>query len=119
MSEINYYGEDADYIHLKFGDARKMYHFTDAFRAKHPNFCAEYDKYWENDNTSKFRDALEIVSYVEHWGVPVRFYFNYTDTPAKDIKEVKEYLLREHVPHDFGTYSSGKYTGWDGEEEKK
>lgn len=114
---MNYYGEDADYIHLKFGDMRKMYHFTDEFRSKHPTFCAEYKKYWDRDPKCKFEDPMMIANYVEMWGVPVHFYFNYTDKPAKNIHEVRAYLINERVPHDMGVFKDDKMTGWDGEEE--
>lgn len=114
---IDYYGEEADYIHLKFGDMHKAYNFTEEFRKKHPKFCEEYEKYWQGDPTCQFRDPLEIVNYVDYWHIPVHFYFNYTDTPATDNKEVQQYLVRERLPRNYGNYASGKMTGWDGEEE--
>lgn len=113
-----WYGEEFDYIHMKFGDARKAYNFTDKFRALHPKFCEEYEKYWDQDPTCKFEDPLQLVNYVDMWNVPVHFYFNYTDTPAKSIEEVKQYLVRERMPRDYSTFVDGKMFGWDGEEEK-
>lgn len=115
----DWYGDRKDYIHLKFGDARKAYNFTDKFRKEHPTFCAEYEKYWLGDVTCKFEDPLQIVNYVEMWNIPVGFYFNFTDTPAKNIAEVKEYLLSERVPRESGKYENSVYTGWDGEKQSE
>lgn len=114
---IDYYGDDANYIHLKFGNMRKMYNFTEEFIEKHPNFCAEYAKYWEGDETCKFEYPLQIINYVDHYNIPVNFYFNYTDTPAKNNEEVKQYLVRESVPRDYAKFFEGKWVGWDGEKE--
>lgn len=90
---INYYGTDADYIHAKFGDLRKMYNFTDSFKHKYPKFCEEYTKYW-NGEYSAFKQPQQIVEYVEQNNIPVHFYFNYTDEPAS-IPDMKEYFKRE------------------------
>lgn len=114
-----YYNDTIDVIHLKFGDARKMYFFTNEFIEKHPNFCKEFAKFFEGNPKSKFKDALEVVNYVEMWNIPVTFYFNYTDTPAKNIKEIKDWIMREHVPRDMGTFKDGKMFGWDGEKENE
>ena len=46
---IDYYGEDANYIHTKFGDLRKMYNFTPAFKELYPKFAEEYTKYWNGE----------------------------------------------------------------------
>lgn len=118
---IDFYGEDADYIHLKFGRMQKAYNFTDGFREKHPNFVAEYEKHWNNDETCRFKTPLEIAQYVDMYEVPVNFYFNFTDTPVKDITEVYEYLIREYSGISYETDGSWRkeYTkGLDGEEDK-
>jgi len=44
-NEIDYYGTKDNYIHLKFGDARKMYNFTPEFIKEYPLFAKEYSKY--------------------------------------------------------------------------
>lgn len=113
---IDFYGETANYIHLKFGDARKMYNFTEEFKKEHPNFCTEYVKYFSGKE-SKFEDPLQLVNYVEHYNIPVHFYFNYTDTPAKGFRDVKNYLGNERMPSNYGNYTDGKMLGWDGEVE--
>lgn len=110
----DFYGTDLDYIHLKFGRMQKCYNFTDKFRESHPNFCAEYEKYW-NGEDGLFKTPLDIAQYVDVCNVPVRFYYNYTDTPSKDITDVYEYILREFS---FGTYHNGEYVGLDGEKQE-
>lgn len=96
MTNINYYGQEADYIHLKFGDARKMYFFTEGFRNKYPLFAKEYAKYFSDKSTSQFENPFQIVNYVFEHEIPVHFYYNFTDTPAKDQKEIIEYLVGEN-----------------------
>lgn len=95
MTEIDYYGEKDNYIHLKFGDARKMYNFTKSFREEYPKFATEYSKYWEGTD-SAFRSPFAIVEYVYEKNIPVHFYYNFTDTPAKDKKEIIDYLVGEN-----------------------
>jgi hypothetical protein len=95
MKEINYYGTEDNYIHLKFGDARKCYNLTKEFRKKYSLFSEEYDKYWNMDKTCKFKNPFQIVSYVFENKLPVHFYYNYTDTPAKNKKEIMNYLVAE------------------------
>lgn len=94
--EIDYYGDDADYIHLKFGDARKMYFFTKEFIEKYPLFAREYQKYWNRDSEAQFKNPFQIVAYVYENKIPVHFYYNFSDEPAKDEKEIMEYLVREN-----------------------
>lgn len=96
MTNIDYYGQEADYIHLKFGDARKMYFFTDDFRSKYPIFVREYAKYFDDKSTSQFKNPFQIVNYVFENEIPVHFYYNFTDTPATDQKEIIEYLVGEN-----------------------
>lgn len=120
MKEIDYYGTDADYIHLKFGRMRKMYNFTNEFREKYPNFCEEYSKYFNNDPTCRFKSPLEIAQYVDMYDIPVHFYFNYTDTPVKDMIEVYEYFIREYTGISYeldGTFRKDYQSGLDGEKE--
>lgn len=119
---MNYYGEDADYIHLKFGRMQKMYNFTDAFRNKYPNFCAEYQKHFNGDKTCRFNSPLEIAQYADMYDIPINFYFNYTDTPVKDITEVYEYFIREYsgIGHELdGSLRKNWQQGLDGEEHNR
>ena len=115
---IDYYGEDANYIHLKFGHIRKMYNFTPEFMNKYPNFVAEYKKYWNGDSTCRFNSTLEVVQYIDTFEVPVHLYFNYTDTPVKDMSEVYEYFIREYsgiTIEPDGSWRKEYDTGLDGE----
>lgn len=116
---IDYYGEEDNYIHIKFGRMQKMYNFPDAFREKYPNFCAEYDKYW-NGEGGRFKNMLDITQYIDEFGVPVNLYFNYTDEPVKDIAEVYEYIIRESMGG-ISDMVDGKYVyhGLDGEEPRQ
>lgn len=116
MNEEDFYGDDLDYIHIKFGRMQKAYNFTDKLMESHPNFCNEYIKYWNNAKDAKFKTPLQIARYVDVYNVPVRFYFNYTDTPVTDITEVYEYFIRESVLYDSG-FENDKYfmRGFDGE----
>lgn len=50
---------------------------------------------------SMFNDPLEIVNYVEMYGLDIKFYFNMTDTPAKDFDDVRAYLNREHIADSY------------------
>lgn len=116
---MNYYGTDADYIHLKFGDMRKAYNFTPVFRENYPNFCAEYEMYWNHDTGCRFESPLQIAQYIDRFNVPVNLYFNYTDTPVNNIEEVYEYLIREYagIARDRdGKYRDDYDKGLDGEE---
>lgn len=92
---IDYYGNNDNYIHLKFGEALKCYNFTPNFREKYPDFVKGYVSYW-NGERKAFRNPFELVSYVFNNKIPVYFYFNYTDTPAKDRQEIINYLLNEN-----------------------
>lgn len=47
-SNIDYYGETDNYIHLKFGDCRKAYNFTKKFIKEHSDFAKQYQNYFEN-----------------------------------------------------------------------
>jgi hypothetical protein len=96
--EIDYYGDKDNYIHLKFGEIRKMYNFTKEFQEKYPIFVEHYKKYWNFKNTSygDFKNAFQVVSYIYNNKIPVNLYYNFTDTPVKNRKEVIAYLLREN-----------------------
>ncbi len=94
--EINYYGNEADYIHLKFGDCRKMYNFTPDFIEKYPLFAIEYASYFDDKTKSQFKNPFQIVHYVYEKEIPVNFYYNYTDTPAGSEEEIMEYLVYEN-----------------------
>lgn len=118
---IDYYGTEVNTIHLKWGDMLKCYNFTDKFRAKHPAFCAEYDKYWIGDKTCRFKTGLEIAQYVDMFRIPVKFYFNYTDKPVKKMAEVYEYFIREYAgitKEVDGSYRADYQNGLDGEKKK-
>jgi len=92
---IDYYGNKADYIHLKFGDARKMYNFTAEFIEKYPLFAEEYAKYWSGDTMTQFKNPFQIVRYVFKNKIPVHFYYNFMDIPAENEAEIMDYLVRE------------------------
>lgn len=94
-NKIDYYGNKDNYIHLKFGDVRKMFNFTQAFREKYPKFVVEFTNYFM-DRKSKFKNPFQIVSYVYNKKLPVHFYYNFTDTPAKNKREIMEYLSNEN-----------------------
>lgn len=96
MTKINYYGIEDNYIHLKFGRAMKMYNFTKEFIQEYPLFSKEYAKHFEGDKTSQFTNPFQIVRYVFENNIPVHFYYNFTDTPAKDKQEILNYLLEEN-----------------------
>lgn len=115
----DFYGDEIDYIHLKFGDMRKAYNFTDEFRTKYPNFCEEYEKYWRNDATCRFKSPLEIAQYVDMFNVPVKFYYNFTDTPSENMADVYEYFIREYggISNEVdGSWRKDWENGLDGEE---
>lgn len=92
---IDYYGNEDNYIHLKFGRAQKMYNFTDDFIKSYSKFAKEYSKYFLGKK-SKFENPFQIVAYVYKHKIPVSFYYNYTDTPAKNEKEIMAYLVEEN-----------------------
>ena len=95
--EIDYYGEEDNYIHLKFGDCRKMYFFTNDFIKQYPDFAREYTKYFEAGEikTSKFKNPFQVVSYVFDKEIPVSFYYNFSDEPAGDKDSILSYLVNE------------------------
>lgn len=95
-TDINYYGTDIDVIHLKFGHARKLYHFTAEFERAYPKFCEEYRKYWDGDSMSKFTNAYTIIKYIADFNIPVHLYFNYTDEPT-DTKGALEWWLANNM----------------------
>jgi len=94
-NNIDYYGKTDDYIHLKFGRMLKQYNFTKEFKERYPKFTDEFLKYWL-DMGDEFKVAMDVAEYVKKHKIPVNFYFNYTDTPAKDIDDVINYLIREN-----------------------
>ena len=95
QKEIDWYGEDYNYIHLKFGDCRKCYNFTEDFIEKYPDFAREYKSYFECEE-SKLRTVFGVVEYVYKNKIPVHFYYNFTDTPVKNKKEIINYLVSEN-----------------------
>ena len=120
-SDIDAYGDTQNVIHFKFGDCRKLYHFTDEFVAEHPRFAEEFAKYWHNDSTSLFSDPLAIVNYIETFNIPVRLYSNFVDEEFEDIQAVREWLNNEYrgPNHDsLYKYELGVLVGMDGEESR-
>lgn len=95
-SDIDAYGDTQSVIHFKFGDARKQYFFTKELQKEYPNFCKEYEKYW-NGQTSLFTDPLLIVNYIEKFGIPVRLYSNMVDQEFADFDAVREWLGNEYI----------------------
>ena len=119
-SDIDAYGDTQNVIHFKFGDARKMYHFTTEFQAEHPRFCEEYGKYWMNE-PSLLSDPLALVNYIETFNIPVRLYSNFVDEEFADCDAVREWLVEEYggqKRHELYQYNDGKYIGLDGEVSK-
>lgn len=70
-----------------------MYNFTEDFIKEYPLFATEYKKYWDCDDTCKFKNPFQIVKYVYKNNIPVNFYYNFTDEPATDEEEIMNYLL--------------------------
>jgi hypothetical protein len=98
-SNIDYYGETDNYIHLKFGDCRKRYNFTKKFIKEHSDFVKKYQRYFETGERDwdGFRSPFEVVAYAFKRNIPVHFYYNFTDRPAKDYNEIIEYLVKENT----------------------
>ena len=96
-SQIDYYGEEDNYIHIKFGDIRKCYFFTEEFKKEHSYFVEQYDNYWE-DKTDKndLKTPEDFVNYAYDNGIPVNWYFNLTDEPAESKEEILEYFINEN-----------------------
>jgi hypothetical protein len=93
-SNIDAYGDTENVIHFKFGDMRKSYNFTEEFRAKYPNFCKEYSRYFSGEN-SLFSDPLSIVNYIEAFKLPLKLYSNMVDEEFADIEAAKEWICNE------------------------
>ncbi len=93
--EIDYYGDKDNYIHLKFEDCRKCYFFTNDFIGKYPAYASEFAKYFQGEK-SKFKSVFGVVAYTYKNKIPVHFYYNFTDLPAKSEKEIMEYLVKEN-----------------------
>lgn len=94
MNKINYYGETDNYIHLKFGDCRKMYNFTKEFTEKYPDFAREYQNYFMGEK-SMFETPEQVVDYVFDNNLPINWYFNFTDEHATSREEIEDYLVNE------------------------
>jgi hypothetical protein len=92
--KIDYYGTEDNYIHLKFGHARKMYNFTEAFEKQYPNFAEQYKGYWNGGGG--FETAHDVIEAIERENIPVNLYFNFTDTPCESVTEAYKYLAREN-----------------------
>lgn len=96
INSINFYWTDENYIHFKFWNLRKAYHFTKEFCEKYPIFSDEFWKFFDYEK-SIFTNPLEIVLYVYNYKIPVYFYFNFTDTPCYNKQEAIKYLAREYM----------------------
>lgn len=102
-SNIDYYGETDNYIHLKFGDCRKAYNFTKKFIKEHSDFAKQYQNYFQNGSRYRsgsfdgFSSPFAVVAYAFKKQIPVHFYYNFTDKPAKDYNEIIEYLVSENT----------------------
>lgn len=97
--QIDYYGTKYNYIHLKFGNAWKMYNFTENFKKNNTYFVEQYVKYWNQDTSGIFSSASDVIEYIRDNNVPVHLYFNYTDEPAT-IEEALEWCS-ENKPFSF------------------
>ncbi|MCL2169980.1 MAG: hypothetical protein FWB74_08150, partial [Defluviitaleaceae bacterium] len=72
------------------------------FAEKYPNFCSEYEKYWENEK-SVFADPMHIVNYIERFAIPCALYSNYCDREFADFDAVREWIcIERHADFDFG-----------------
>lgn len=94
---INYYGENDNYIHLKFGHARKCYNFTEDFIKLHKDFVEKYLAYWNGEETedldNAFLNARDVVYGAEKEDLPPEFfYFNYTDESAESYREIYNWI---------------------------
>jgi hypothetical protein len=102
-NNLNYYDGDFACIHVKFGDFRKCYNFPDDFQKKYPNFCSEYEKYWNYNKKSVFEDPMQIVNYIERFAIPCALYENFYDREFADFDAVREWICRERrAKYDFG-----------------
>lgn len=116
-SDIDAYGDTQDVIHFKFGDCRKMYHFTNEFTKQHPKFAEEFAKYWEGSD-SLFHDPLALVNYIETFNLPVRLYSNFVDEEFADCDAVREWLGSEYrgdPKRELYRYKDGELLGMDNE----
>ena len=116
-SNIDAYGDTQNVIHFKFGDMRKMYHFTKEFQEAHPQFCKEFIKYWER-KPSLFSDPLAVVNYIRAFNLPVRLYSNFVDEEFEDFDAAIEWICGEYQGQDrdkLYQYQGGQYVGLDGE----
>jgi hypothetical protein len=108
MKKIDYYGTKDNYIHLKFGDCRKAYHFTKKFTKEHLDFAEKYQRYFEKSQESweDFKSPFAVVAYAFKKKIPVHFYYNFTDTPATDYDDIIAYLVKENTyVHESGVKS--------------
>ncbi len=95
--EIDYYGEEDNYIHIKFGDIIKRYRFQEGFRKEHSYFVEQYENYWEEEtDKNDLKTPEDFVNYAYDNNIPVNWYFNYTDTPAESKEEILEYFINEN-----------------------
>ena len=52
--------------------------------------------YFDFKKEAKFKYPFAVVAYVYEHKIPVHFYYNFTDTPAKNEKEIMAYLVSEN-----------------------
>ena len=90
---IDYYWDDANYIHLKFWHMWKMYNFTEEFIKDYPKFFEDYKHYFHNDGEwpRKEWDEIQICEYIRDNNIPVHLYNNFEDEPYT-IEDALEYF---------------------------
>lgn len=98
--KIDYYGTKYNYIHLKFGNAFKMWNFTEDFIKKYPGFHAEYLRYATGEY-SRFKNAYSVIKYIIDYKIPVNLYFNFTDEPATPKKALKWWFDNNTIKEDL------------------
>lgn len=98
-TKIDYYGTEDNYIHLKFGNAFKMWNFTGDFILEYPEFHTEYTKYAMGEY-SRFKNAYSVIKYIIDYKIPVHLYFNFTDTPATP-KQALKWWFDNHTINDL------------------
>lgn len=94
--KIDYYGDKDNYIHLKFGDCRENYNFTNEFITEYPLFIEHYTKYFSYNDKSQFKNAFQVITYIYNEKIPVDLYYNFTNTPVQNEEEVMQYLLKKN-----------------------
>ena len=92
-NSVDYYWDQHNYIHLKFGHMWKMYNFTDDFIKEYPDFFHNYCMYfnWEKGGRWSEWDEVKICEYIRDNNIPVHLYYNFEDVPYT-IEQAIEYF---------------------------